>query len=91
MRIRIALTLGALVLAGGALTGGIALASDAQAPAVPVPTQVTTRPNVPTESRPPLPTDARTLGQAAQAPRTTPPSETSVFIRRINDCAHHRR
>ena len=72
MRIRIALTLGALVLAGGALTGGIALASDAQAPAVPVPTQVTTRPNVPTESRPPLPTDARTLGQAAQAPRTTP-------------------
>ena len=35
MRIRIALTLGALVLAGGALTGGIALASEAQAPTAP--------------------------------------------------------
>ncbi|OXM71617.1 hypothetical protein [Amycolatopsis vastitatis] len=64
MRIRIALTLGALVLAGGALTGGIALASEAQAP---VPTTQETRPNEPTVATP-RPTSSRPVDQA---PRTT--------------------
>ena len=71
MRIRIALTLGALVLAGGALTGGIALASDAQAPVVPAPAQ-TTRPSDPTLA--PAPTTTRPRSQAPTAvpvPRET--------------------
>jgi len=68
LRIRIALSLGALVLAGGALTGGIALASEAQPPA---PTTATTRPTepptvVPTTSR--KPTNAPT---AMPVPRET--------------------
>ncbi|WP_103354922.1 hypothetical protein [Amycolatopsis sp. CA-128772] len=68
MRIRIALTLGALVLAGGALTGGIALASDAQAPAAPT-TQVT-RPGEPTVA--PAPASTRPARpSAAPAPRET--------------------
>jgi hypothetical protein len=66
LRIRIALSLGALVLAGGALTGGIALASEAQAPAT---TATTVRPTEPprataTTSRPGQPS-------AAPAPRET--------------------
>ncbi|WP_086838173.1 hypothetical protein [Amycolatopsis kentuckyensis] len=69
MRIRIALTLGALVLAGGALTGGIALASEAQAPN-PSPTQAT-RPGEPTVA--PAPVSTR-----PQAPTAMPaPRETS--------------
>jgi hypothetical protein len=67
LRIRIALTLGALVLAGGALTGGIALASDAQAPAAP-----TTQPSDPTLA--PAPATSRTRPQAPTAvpvPRET--------------------
>jgi hypothetical protein len=67
LRIRIALTLGALVLAGGALTGGIALASEAQAP---VPTTQETRPSDPTVA-PPRPATSRPA--ADQAPRTTRP------------------
>ncbi|MEU7783892.1 hypothetical protein [Amycolatopsis sp. NPDC049159] len=68
MRIRIALTLGALVLAGGALSGGIALASDAQPPAP----SATTRPNEPTLA--PAPTAGQRPQQApsaAPAPRET--------------------
>ncbi|MEQ0561657.1 hypothetical protein ABJI51_21440 [Amycolatopsis sp. NEAU-NG30] len=76
MRIRIALTLGALVLAGGALTGGIALASEAQ----PAPPTVTTvRPAEPTattvrpDQRPPVaapaPRDTTRAPRAVQAPR----------------------
>ncbi|HET6712060.1 hypothetical protein [Amycolatopsis sp.] len=74
MRIRIALTLGALVLAGGALTGGIALASEAQAPA---PTQTTeptvapapdtTRPQAP--SAQPAPREATRAARPERAPR----------------------
>ena len=78
MRIRIALTLGALVLAGGTLTGGIALASDAQAPA-PATTQQT-RPNEPTQM--PVPTTSRPDRQppvAVPAPReTTKPRNVRV-------------
>ncbi|MGW3996362.1 hypothetical protein [Amycolatopsis sp. NPDC004772] len=70
MRIRIALTLGALVLAGGALTGGIALASEAQAPA-PTQTQVT-RPGEPTVAPAPEPTRTRPqTPSAVPAPRET--------------------
>lgn len=72
MRIRIALTLGALVLAGGALTGGIALASEAQAPA-PAPTTQMARPSDPTVA--PAPATSRTR---PQAPTVVPvPRETS--------------
>ncbi|WP_329052855.1 hypothetical protein OG738_09220 [Amycolatopsis sp. NBC_01488] len=64
MRIRIALSLGALVLAGGALTGGIALAD--QAPSAPT----TARPTapVPATSLTPAPTRAPI---AVPAPRAT--------------------
>ncbi|GAB3138278.1 hypothetical protein GCM10027258_15130 [Amycolatopsis stemonae] len=62
MRIRIALSLGALVLAGGALTGGIALASEAQPPA-----PTTARPT-PTEPPSAIPTTSR----PAQAPAAVP-------------------
>jgi hypothetical protein len=66
LRIRIALSLGALVLAGGALTGGIALASEAQPPA-PTTTRPTAPPSaIPTTSR--KPTDAPT---AMPVPRET--------------------
>jgi hypothetical protein len=72
LRIRIALTLGALVLAGGALTGGIALASDAQAPAT---TTQQTRPGEPTVA--PVPDKSRPPVSAAPAPReTTRPART---------------
>jgi hypothetical protein len=72
LRIRIALTLGALVLAGGALTGGIALASEAQAPA---PTTQVTRPGEPTLA-PPAPATTRTR---PQAPIAVPgPRDTTV-------------
>ncbi len=68
MRIRIALTLGALVLAGGALTGGIALASEAQAPS---PTQTTVaRPGEPTVA-PPRPATSRPAPSVNPAPRET--------------------
>ncbi|MFF1612690.1 hypothetical protein ACFVYA_33355 [Amycolatopsis sp. NPDC058278] len=77
MRIRIALTLGALVLAGGALTGGIALASEAQAPTPATTTQVT-RPGEPTLA--PAPTSSRPRPLAPSAvpvPReTTRPART---------------
>jgi hypothetical protein len=67
LRIRIALSLGALVLAGGALTGGIALASEAQPPAPTATTRPTEPPSaVPTTSR--KPTDAPT---AVPVPRET--------------------
>jgi hypothetical protein len=58
LRIRIALTLGALVLAGGALTGGIAVASQSQ------PTSTTTA--RPTDQPTTAPTEITTL-------RPTPP------------------
>ncbi|MDX3187648.1 hypothetical protein PV458_04490 [Streptomyces sp. MN03-5084-2B] len=91
MRIRIALTLGALVLAGGALTGGIALASEAQAPAAPT-TQVT-RPGEPTvapapaSTRPTRPVPATAVpaprettmprtGQVPRVPRAVPAGPT---------------
>ncbi|RSM39158.1 hypothetical protein DMA12_30490 [Amycolatopsis balhimycina DSM 5908] len=79
MRIRIALTLGALVLAGGALTGGIALASEAQAPAAPTSTQVT-RPGEPTVA--PAPANSRsgvpTTAPASRAPRAAEPRTGQV-------------
>jgi uncharacterized membrane protein len=62
LRIRIALSLGALVLAGGALTGGIALASEAQPPAP----SATTRPTQPPSA---MPTDTR---KPAEAPTAVP-------------------
>ena len=72
MRIRIALTLGALVLAGGALTGGIALASEAQAPN-PSPTQAT-RPGEPTVAPVPATSRPRSAAPVAEpAPRETRP------------------
>ncbi|MGW5716340.1 hypothetical protein ACWEVP_09260 [Amycolatopsis sp. NPDC003865] len=73
MRIRIALTLGALVLAGGALTGGIALADQA-APAQPSATTAPQAPSaVPTTSRRPLPpTAAPAPRETTRAPRTGP-------------------
>ncbi|MEV4051514.1 hypothetical protein AB0J55_10025 [Amycolatopsis sp. NPDC049688] len=80
MRIRIALTLGALVLAGGALTGGIALASEAQAPAAPT-TQVT-RPGEPTVA--PAPVTTRTRPQppiAVPVPRETTNPRTGAAPR----------
>ncbi|WP_370970190.1 hypothetical protein [Amycolatopsis sp. cg9] len=67
MRIRIALTLGALVLAGGALSGGIALASDAQPPAP----SATTRPNEPTVAPAPPTTRRTEPPSAVPAPRET--------------------
>ncbi|MBE8523361.1 hypothetical protein ILP97_38730 [Amycolatopsis sp. H6(2020)] len=88
MRIRIALTLGALVLAGGALTGGIALASEAQAPAAPSPTQATrpgptvgtppvsTRPGLPTAMPAPRETTMPRTGQAPRVPRAVPAGPT---------------
>jgi len=79
LRIRIALTLGALVLAGGALTGGIALASEAQAPAAPSQTQAT-RPG-PTVGAPPVSTRPG-LPTAMPAPReTTRPDRTGRIPR----------
>jgi len=89
LRIRIALTLGALVLAGGALTGGIALASEAQAPA-PAPTTQQTRPAEPTlapgpattrEQRPtvvpaPRETTKPRTGPAPRVPRAVPAGPT---------------
>lgn len=75
MRIRIALTLGALVLAGGALTGGIALASQ-PAPTAPTATTkptaeptVTTKPPAPSATRP-QPTDRRAPAPASILPGT---------------------
>ncbi|MEU5257386.1 hypothetical protein [Amycolatopsis sp. NPDC021455] len=89
MRIRIALTLGALVLAGGALTGGIALAD--QAPAaptqttvrptdpptvVPAPATSRTRPQVPTNVPVPRETQKPRTGQAPRVPRAVPAGPT---------------
>ena len=73
MRIRIALTLGALVLAGGALTGGIALASEAQAPAAP--TTQATRPGEPTVA--PAPASTRPT-RPAPATAVPAPRETTM-------------
>ena len=70
MRIRIALTLGALVLAGGALTGGIALASDAQAPTT------TTRP-APAATEPPSAAPAPERGTKAPTAVPAPPREAT--------------
>ncbi|KDN16575.1 hypothetical protein [Amycolatopsis rifamycinica] len=79
MRIRIALTLGALVLAGGALTGGIALASEAQAPAAPTQTQLP-RPGEPTVA--PAPASLRPgAPTVAPAPRETRPARTGQVPR----------
>jgi hypothetical protein len=64
LRIRIALSLGALVLAGGALTGGIAVASEAQ-PSAP---SATTRPTEP-PSAAPAPATSR---QPTKAPNAVP-------------------
>ena len=67
MRIRIALSLGALVLAGGALTGGVALASSQPAP----PSATTVRPTEPPSA---VPTTSRRPGPpptAVPAPRET--------------------
>jgi len=61
LRIRIALSLGALVLAGGALTGGIALASEAPQPAP----SATTRPTEPPSAVP-------TTSRATKAPTAVP-------------------
>ena len=69
MRIRIALSLGALVLAGGALTGGIALASEAQPPAP----SATTRPTQPPSA---MPTDTRKPAEAPTA-MPAPPREAT--------------
>jgi hypothetical protein len=89
LRIRIALTLGALVLAGGALTGGIALASQ-PAPTAPSaqPTE-TTRPAPPQSTRPgpsatvaPVPATSRAakpaqvLPGAPRVPRAVPAGPT---------------
>jgi hypothetical protein len=72
LRIRIALSLGALVLAGGALTGGIALASEAQPPA-PTSARPTEPPTVaPTETtskRPAPPSAAPRATKVPAAPR----------------------
>jgi hypothetical protein len=75
LRIRIALSLGALVLAGGALTGGIALASEAQPPAPSATTRPTEPPSaMPATSRKPAeaPTAAPAPREATKAPRTGP-------------------
>ncbi|MFI5583794.1 hypothetical protein ACIA5G_02065 [Amycolatopsis sp. NPDC051758] len=73
MRIRIALSLGALVLAGGALTGGIALASEAQPPAPTATTRPTAPPSaIPTTSR--KPTEAPTAMPAPPREATKAPS-----------------
>jgi len=89
LRIRIALTLGALVLAGGALTGGIALASEAQAPAAPTQTQATrpgeptvapapvsTRPGLPSAMPAPRETTKPRTGQVPRVPRAVPAGPT---------------
>ncbi|WP_410607182.1 hypothetical protein [Amycolatopsis sp. lyj-109] len=89
MRIRIALTLGALVLAGGALTSGIALASEAQAPAAPTTTQATrpgeptvapapdsTRPGRPSAMPAPRDTTKPRTGQVPRVPRAVPAGPT---------------
>ena len=78
MRIRIALTLGALVLAGGALTGGIALASEAQAP---TPSATTARPTLPpaptraTRPQAPVPATSHAPAVAPAPDRTTAPRQ----------------
>jgi hypothetical protein len=88
LRIRIALTLGALVLAGGALTGGIALASEAQAPAAPTtqvtrpgeptvaPAPVSTRPQRPSAVPAPRETTKPRTGPAPRVPRAVPAGPT---------------
>jgi hypothetical protein len=77
LRIRIALSLGALVLAGGALTGGIALASEAQPPAPSATTRPTEPPSaVPATSR--RPTKAPTAVPAPPREATKAPSAVRV-------------
>ncbi|WP_290062664.1 hypothetical protein [Amycolatopsis solani] len=83
MRIRIALTLGALVLAGGALSGGIALADQAP-PTTARPTEAPSA--VPTATRAPQPpsaapapretTRAARPAQAPRVPRAVPAGPT---------------
>lgn len=79
MRIRIALSLGALVLAGGALTGGIALAD--QSPSGP---PTTARP-VPTDAPSAVPATTTRPGQPPIAvPRATQkPAATPVPAHRV--------
>ncbi|MEV6644805.1 hypothetical protein [Amycolatopsis sp. NPDC051371] len=85
MRIRIALSLGALVLAGGALTGGIALASEAQPPAPTATTRPTEPPSaMPATSRatkaptavPAPPREATKAPSAVRVPRAVPAGPT---------------
>jgi hypothetical protein len=70
LRIRIALSLGALVLAGGALTGGIAMASQSQPTAPP---QATTRPTEPPSAAPPQATTRKPVSAPSAIPATTKP------------------
>ena len=71
MRIRIALSLGALVLAGGALTGGIAMASQPAPTAPPAPT-ATTKP-APTATTKPAPGTLTPVPTASKAPQAARP------------------
>jgi len=83
LRIRIALTLGALVLAGGALTGGIALADQAPSPTTARPSDPTTAP-APATTRPqapiavPVPRDTTRVRPvpAQRVPRAVPAGPT---------------
>jgi len=79
LRIRIALTLGALVLAGGALTGGIALAD--QAPTAPT----TARPSEPTVAPAPVPSQRPATSRApiAVPQATTAPGARPAPGRRV--------
>ncbi len=77
MRIRIALSLGALVLAGGALTGGIAVASEAQPAAPTATTAPSERPiappsAVPATSRQPQAPTVAPAPRETKAPSTRP-------------------
>ncbi len=67
MRIRIALSLGALVLAGGALTGGIAMA----APSPTAPPQATTRPAEPPTQAPAPQATRKPVSAPSAVPATT--------------------
>ncbi|WP_328613467.1 hypothetical protein OHS18_32895 [Amycolatopsis sp. NBC_00355] len=82
MRIRIALSLGALVLAGGALTGGIAMA--APSPTAP-PQATTTRPaEPPTQAPAPAQTTRKPVSAPSAVPATskTPRAEQAPRVPR---------